>query len=344
MVLNGCKKLVLALVFWLFLPTVAFADGNIAITVSYPGARVGENHEGNMVNSVLSTPTVTYGDDRVLGTLRITGKKDICVPLAPGNKIMVTLPPGLCYMQTPTADNYKNYVEWPYELDGLKNQIQDAGDKPGVKFVSGTPRSLTIEINNIDSTGKITVLEFVFNKTAYSSTRVSRLLGIIKGLENDSNGKVTRLEFFEMLADITVPFPSCPLKLKDNDTALSERFFDLANTDYDEIDKIKPLIDSGLIVGFQNMLEPDNFITRAQAANAIGSLFPHDDNKPGFKDDLPEWATGINAASARGIVVGYPDGTFRPDQYITKSEALIMLQKTLESYQGFILTAGGGEL
>lgn len=332
MALINCKKLALALVLWLFLPTVAFADGNIVISVSDPDARVGENHEGNTVNSVLSAPTVTYGDDRVLGTLRITGKKDISVPLAPGNKIMVTLPPGLCYMQTPTAENYKNYIEWPQGLDGFKNQIQDVGDKPGVKFVSGTPRSIIIEINNIDSTGKVTVLDFVFNKKTYSTIRVSRLLDTFQEFGNDPDGKVTRLEFFQKLAEVTLPFASCPLRLKDSDTAPSERFFDLAHTDYDEIDKIKPLIDSGLIVGYQNMLEPDNFITRAQAANAIGNLFPQNNQEPAFRDELPEWATGINAASARGIVVGYPDGTFRPDQYITKSEVLIMLQKTLESY------------
>lgn len=28
----------------------------------------------------------------------------------------------------------------------------------------------------------------------------------------------------------------------------------------------------------------------------------------------------------------YPDGTFKPDQYLTKSEALKILQKTLEAY------------
>lgn len=323
---------VVFLLIWLFLPAAAFADGNVVITVSDPDARAGVNHNGNTVNSVLSTPTVTYGEDRIMGTLRITGKKDISVPLAPGNKIMVTLPPGLCYMQTPTAENYKNYVEWPQSVDGIKNQIQDVGDKAGVKFVSGTPRSITIEINNIDSTGKITVLDFVFNKKAYSTTRVSRLLDVVKEFENDPDGKVTRLEFFKMLADVTLPFPSCPLSLKDSDTAPSERFFDLANTDYDEIDKIKPLIDSGLIVGYQNMLEPCNFITRAQAANVVGNLFPQSNQEPVFRDELPGWATGINEASARGIVVGYPDGTFKPDQYITKSEVLTMLQKTLESY------------
>lgn len=335
MILIQSKKFLLwvvVLLIWLFLPAAAFADGNITVTVSDPDTQAGEKLEGNTVNSILFKPTVTYGDNRIMGTLRITGKEGISMPLTPGQKIMVSFPPGLCYMSTPTSENYKNYVEWPQSVDGLKNQIQDVDNKAGVKFVAGTPRSITVEINNVDSVGKIMVLDFVFNKENYSTTRVSQLLDVNNEFKDDPDGKVTRLEFFEKLADITVPFPSCPLKLKDSDRTIPERFSDLGNVEQSEINKIKPLIDAEVIVGYQNLLEPNSFITRAQAAHAIGKLFPEENQKPAFKDDLPGWATGINAASAKGIIIGYPDGTFRPDQYITKSEVLILLQKTLESY------------
>ncbi len=333
--LKGKITLFIVVVFiWLFAPAAAGADSNIVIKVSDPDARAGENYEGNTINSVLSTPTVTYGDNRIMGTLRITGKKDISVPLRPGNKVMLTLPLGLCYMQTPTADNYKNYVEWPQFLDGSKNQIQDVGNEAGVKFVSGTPRSIIVEINNIDSTGKVVIIDFVFNKENYSTTRVSRLLDAASEFENDPDGKITRLEFFEILADLTVPFTSCPLRpILNDDKTFNEYFSDIDMITPQEIKKIKPLVDSGVIVGYQGMLEPNNYITRAQAAHVVGELFHQYDQKPVFKDDLPVWATGINAAAAKGIVVGYPDGTFRPDQFIAKSEVLVLFQKVIESYE-----------
>ncbi len=333
--LKGKITLFIVVVFiWLFAPAAAGADSNIVIKVSDPDARAGENYEGNTINSVLSTPTVTYGDNRIMGTLRITGKKDISVPLRPGNKVMVTLPLGLCYMQTPTAENYKNYVDWPQFLDGSKNQIQDVGNEAGVKFVSGTPRSIIVEINNIDSTGKVVVLDFVFNKENYSTTRVSQLLDAANEFKNDPDGRITRLEFFEILADLTVPFSSCPLRpALNNDKTLFEYFSDIDMITSQEIEKIKPLVDSGVIVGYQGMLEPNNYITRAQAAHVTGALFHQYDQKPPFKDDLPVWATGINAAAAKGIVVGYPDGTFRPDQFIAKSEVLVLFQKVIESYE-----------
>ncbi|OPX89907.1 MAG: Cellulosome-anchoring protein precursor [Pelotomaculum sp. PtaB.Bin104] len=315
------------------IPSIGFADSDIAITVSDPDSGGEKIHEGNTINTVLSTPNVSFGDNRVMGTLRITGKKDISIPVKPGNKVMVTLPVGTCYMQAPTAGTYKNYVEWPKDLDGDKNQIQDNKDVPGIKFISGSPRSITVEVGNIDTTGKIMVLDFVFDKENYSTLRVSRLIDVAKDYNENPDEKVTRLEFMKSLADLTVPFPSCPLKIIYDDKILTERFLDSGKISPQDLDKIKPLIDSGVIVGCQNLLEPDNYLTRAEAANAVGKLFPTSEQNTYFKDDLPAWALGIKAAAAKGIIIGYPDGTFKPDQFITKSEALTLLQRTLESYE-----------
>jgi len=330
--LKRILMLTVLLLILLSVPSIAFAYNDIAVTVSDPDREGEEVREGTTVNTALSVPKVLFGDNRVVGTLRITGKENVSVPLSPGNRVMVSLPVGTCYMRTPAADTYTNYVEWPKILDGEKNQIRDAKDKPGIKFISGTPRSITIEVGNIDADGKIMALDFVFNKENYSAIRVSRLIGVAREYDENPDEKVTRLEFFKNLADITLPFASCPLEVAYNDKPLTERFFDLGEVTPQDLDKIKPLIDSGVIVGYQNLLEPDSFLTRAEAVNAVGKLFPISEQKPNFKDDLPAWAIGIRAAAAKGIVVGYPDGTFRPDQFITKSEVLILLQRTLESY------------
>jgi len=38
----------------------------------------------------------------------------------------------------------------------------------------------------------------------------------------------------------------------------------------------------------------------------------------------------IKAALAEGFVTGYPDGTFRPDQTITRAEMAVMLSKAMK--------------
>ncbi|HHY71933.1 MAG TPA: hypothetical protein GX497_01625, partial [Bacillus bacterium] len=50
-----------------------------------------------------------------------------------------------------------------------------------------------------------------------------------------------------------------------------------------------------------------------------------------FKDSVGHWAESyINRASARGIVGGYPDGTFKPNASVTRAEFTVMLAKALK--------------
>ncbi|GBF33570.1 hypothetical protein DCCM_2673 [Desulfocucumis palustris] len=317
-------------------PAAANDPDDIVLKVENPDSTM-QSGEGSTVNTILSAPTVTYGDSKELGTLRISGKEGVSVPVQSGARIRVTLPVGVCYMRTPDQENYKNYIEWPENINGLENQIRDAGDKPGIKFVAATPRSLTIEVNNVDVSGKIMVMDFVFNKENFSTVRVSRLNGLSKIYAKNPGGSITRLEFFELLADMTLPFASCPLQPTYSDNTVDNMFVDADALTAQARDKIKPLIDAGIIAGHQGgLLKPDDYITRAQAIHLVGKIFPaaDADTKAGFKDALPWWAEGINNAVAYGIVSAYPDGTFRPEQPITQSEIVDVLQKTLELYGG----------
>ena len=316
------------------IPTAVLADSDIRINVSDPTRKGEAVYEGTTVNTVLSSPNVSNGENRVLGTLRITGKKGIAVAVKKGNRVMVSLPFGVCYMQTPNADNFRNYINIPEFLEGLKNQIRDTSEESGVKFISGTPRSITVEVNNIDTSGKMMALDFVFDKENYSAVRVSKLVDMSQDTEElMSKLTLTRLEFFMLLADVTLPFDSCPLKVTEESKLITDRFSDVASLTYKESDKIKPLVDSGIIEGYQDgLLKPYDYITRVQAANLLGKIFTREEKKADFKDMVPEWAVGINAAFLHGIAEAYPDGTFKPNEFITKSDALNMLQKTLEAY------------
>ena len=56
---------------------------------------------------------------------------------------------------------------------------------------------------------------------------------------------------------------------------------------------------------------------------------------------LDHWANGfINIATAQGLIVGYEDGTFRPDQEITYAEAMTILVRAM-GYEVYAQSKGG---
>jgi hypothetical protein len=326
---------VMTMIFMAF-PALAHADFNLQATLRDPDRPPGTVGTGNTVSTALSSPTVTKGNNQVLATVRTTGKPGIQVPLAEGQKIMIELAPGTCYMRTPTAETYRDYIDWPAVVDGKTNQIVDRDGKPGIRFLAGTPRSLTIQIMNIDPQAEVMVFDFHFDRENTSAARVADLGAMAD--KSKLSGTISRLAFFDWLAGIVLPFNADIANYQDTSGLTSlERFSDL-KVDWDTIDvrllRIKPLVDAGFLVGDEKArLRKDDPITRAEAAALVGRLFPGSGSGAQFKDALPDWArAGIAQASANHIVSGYPDGTFRPDRALTGQEAATIVQKAFESY------------
>ena len=77
---------------------------------------------------------------------------------------------------------------------------------------------------------------------------------------------------------------------------------------------------------------PGNYITRAELAtiaSRFDKLSPFVDNS--FSDIDGHWANKyINSAYGKGWVNGYPDGTFKPDQYITRAEFVTLVNNVLD--------------
>ena len=44
------------------------------------------------------------------------------------------------------------------------------------------------------------------------------------------------------------------------------------------------------------------------------------------------YAEAVNELAARGILNGYPDGTFKPEQTATRAEVAVMLYRALKSF------------
>jgi hypothetical protein len=96
-------------------------------------------------------------------------------------------------------------------------------------------------------------------------------------------------------------------------------------------DDIKKLVALGAINGYPDgSFKPDNNITRAEFTTAIVRAFQLE-NKNGntFVDIEEHWAKDyITTAAAHGIVTGYEDNTFWPDEYLTREQMTAVIVRT----------------
>lgn len=95
---------------------------------------------------------------------------------------------------------------------------------------------------------------------------------------------------------------------------------------------IATLANGSVISGYPGgEFKPDNAITRAEFAVIVSkfdNLSTTDTNQ--FSDIDNHWAKDfINSAALKGWINGYPDGTFRPNEYITRAEAVTLINSVL---------------
>lgn len=95
---------------------------------------------------------------------------------------------------------------------------------------------------------------------------------------------------------------------------------------------VATLANAGLLAGYEDgSFRPDAPITRAEYA-AIATRFDElAAAESNFTDISGHWAeNAINAAYGAGWVGGYEDDTFRPDQNISRAEAMALINRVLE--------------
>jgi hypothetical protein len=135
-----------------------------------------------------------------------------------------------------------------------------------------------------------------------------------------------RAETAPVVAPPTTPEPPVP-------PPIISRFVDLQGhwaTAY-----IEALADRNLAKGFADgTYRPDDTITRSQFAALVASCYG---NRPLMRNtvsfsDVPSnfWAyRAIDLAQRQGFVTGYPDGTFRPSQPMTRVQAMVAVANGL---------------
>lgn len=140
------------------------------------------------------------------------------------------------------------------------------------------------------------------------------------------NGQITRAEvatiFFRLLRD----------EVRDGAFTTSNSYSDVAYGKWYN-NPISTMSALGIITGYPDgTFKPNKPITRAEFA-AIAARF--DETQSGksatFSDVIGHWAAKeIGIAYYNDWIKGYPDGTFKPDQNITRAEAMTLINRVLE--------------
>jgi hypothetical protein len=172
----------------------------------------------------------------------------------------------------------------------------------------------------------------------WSSTFTDRLIGmgVMKGYEDHTfrpNEEVTRTQFASMIVRaLGLQSMGSTLKFEDQSAIPSWAAGDVAAA-----------VDTGILRGYEvngkMFFEPSEKITRAEMsvmlANALKAKTHKQTNKEGNFADLasiPQWAqASVKAGVEAGILGGFADHTFRPENNATRAEAAATIYKLLEA-------------
>ena len=123
--------------------------------------------------------------------------------------------------------------------------------------------------------------------------------------------------------------------IDDNANATTDTFTDLQGVEW-SVESIDALVKAGIVNGVTNTtFEPNRSITRAEFCKLIATTFGFSemDASSSYIDvSQTDWyyATVMAAAKA-GVVTGYTDGDFRPDNQITREEMAAMLIRAFKA-------------
>ncbi|MFA6992318.1 MAG: S-layer homology domain-containing protein [Candidatus Gracilibacteria bacterium] len=101
-------------------------------------------------------------------------------------------------------------------------------------------------------------------------------------------------------------------------------------------DKVEALKDAGIIKGFDDgTFQPDQKITRAESlvilTNALDADYAGGTYANCFNDVMDQWfAVYVCYAKENGLITGYADGTYQPNMFLKKAEALKVLMSAFE--------------
>ena len=235
-----------------------------------------------------------------------------------------------------------NSGEWKFDADAKANG-STATAKSGYKFVNWTnaegaevsteAKYVPGVTQNMANTTYTFTASFAKKSTPHNPPVAPKLnkadhYAYVVGYPDGTvqpQGAITRAEvatiFFRLLSDET----------RDQYWTKSNGYTDVKAGDWFN-NAVSTLSNAGIINGYPDgTFRPNAPITRAEMAKVIAMFAELNKDSEGFKDIAGHWAEAyIKLAAGNGWIAGYPDGTFRPNQDITRAETMTMINRVLE--------------
>ena len=223
------------------------------------------------------------------------------------------------------TSNANGIVRFPDVSNGTYTLLEKSAPKGYV--ASDETYTLTVSDSRITMNGKDYAPVTFVNRKAAELNRTDHL-AFLSGYANgtfEPDRNMTRAEVTTMFARLLTE------KMAANQT-YSNTFSDVAKSHW-AANYIGYMQQFGIITGYADgSFRPDASVTRAEFA-AIASRFERLTEGTKSFSDVPgnHWAAKyINFAATRGWVNGYADGTFRPNNSITRAEVAAVTCRLLE--------------
>ena len=160
----------------------------------------------------------------------------------------------------------------------------------------------------------------VLNKEIHFNYVIGYTDGTIRPSNNISRAEVATI-FFRLLTD----------EAREQYTTTAGNFTDVKAGMWCNR-AIATLTNMGIIKGYTDgSFQPNKSITRAELATIIARFAKLDVNTKTFSDINGHWAQkNIELAAGNGWINGYEDGTFRPNNNITRAETFAMINRVLD--------------
>lgn len=223
-----------------------------------------------------------------------------------------------------TADVSKGHASLDfYEEISAWLDRAEAAIKEGRKFTEPEPRGFVMTGN----IGRITSLPFedVTDGVWYKKSVFDAYAkGLIEGISYDRfspDSSLTHAQAITLACRLRSMWEKDETELKDGDTVWYQTYVDYA--------KEKGITDDR----FDNMMNQP--VTRAEMAFYFSRALPKELYKTDAEDQLTdvaenEYFENIDILAKSGIVDGYADKSFKPDQYIRRSEAASILSRIVD--------------
>ena len=215
--------------------------------------------------------------------------------------------------------------------------VRDSGEAQiaalfGLNIIGGEHGEITAVAN--PRTGEWANVTNIYNKKYEKPVKVGPQLNrddhvaYIMGYPDGTvqpEGEITRAEactiFFRLLTDSSRDY-----------------YFSKTN-DYSDVNAgdwfnnaISTLSNAGIVTGYNDgTFRPNQPITRGEMAKIIANFANLKHGDKTFTDLAGHWSKSyVELAAGNGWIAGYPDGSFRPDQKITRAETVTMINRVLE--------------